>query len=63
MNGPCQYIAPLTGERCNVQPAKAVRRGFSWQVPNPERPDRVITFYAARLCDEHKAFADEHRKP
>jgi hypothetical protein len=46
-----------------VQPAKAVRRGFSWQVPNPERPDRVITCYAARLCEEHKAFADEHRKP
>ena len=63
MDRHCQYIAPFTGERCSGQPAKPVKIGFSWQVPNPEEPGRYITFYAARLCAEHKAFADEHRKP
>ncbi len=59
---PCQYIAVDTGERCSRQPARALRLGFSWEVPNPSDPERVITFYASHLCDEHKAFADAHRK-
>jgi hypothetical protein len=62
MDSLCQYIAPVTGERCNAGSAKAVRIGYSWQVRNPEDPDRVITFYASRLCAEHRAIADELRK-